>query len=275
MGKRPSKDSGRVREKSHGSSSEKTPHGNSQRSAATRVLDERKDRSANARKRKTEVESDTDRDYNEFKAGGSCKTSSGSKRLLKQKEKELVEKLRSRLDNTEFKAKRKFGKDDTPASAKDSASGSSSSASTSGRASSKNVNSVSDGTSDSLSSRQPERPSTSFLPPNYKIPKMVQSAEADKSAASTPLKQRNEPSNLAASVGSSVTRKEAHRCSDATPGRVSDRRERKSSLSDQLQTASNSDTELWCDEVSIKKKKFIWKGDIVSDLSHGCCVLTR
>lgn len=281
VGKRSSKHSNpssRVRDKSKGSSSEKTPHGNSlsskcQGSTATLVSDEQKDRSANAHKRKIEVESDTDRDHKEFKTRESSKTSSVSKHLLKQKEKELLEKLRTRLENTEFKAKRKFYKDEAPASAKDSTSGSSSNASNSSRTSSKNVNSISDRTNDSLSSRQPERPSSSSLPPNYKIPKVVQSTVADcatgnKSAASTHLKQRREPSNLGASVSSSITLKEAHRCSDATPDHVPDRKERKSSLLDQLPSASHSATDLWCDEVSKNNMCFFRKGT----LFQPCCM---
>lgn len=281
-----SKPSSRVREKSKGSSSEKTPHGNSlsskcQGSTATLVLDEQKDRSANAHKRKIEVENDTDRDHKEFKTRESCKTSSVSKHLLKQKEKELVEKLRTRLENTEFKAKRKFYKDEAPALAKDSTSGSSSNASNSIRTSSKNVNSMSDRTSNSLSSRQPECPSSSSLPPNYKIPKVVQSTVADcatgnKSAASTHLKQRKEPSNLGASVSSSITLKEAHRCSDATPGHVSDRKERKSSSPDQLPSASHSATDLWCDEMQVVEELHLARSEkrLEVDVLHSCGELT-
>lgn len=257
-----------AREKSKGGSSEKPPHGKSLSSKwqgltwTTLVLAEQKYRSVNAHKKKIEVESDTDRDHKEFKTRGLCKTSSVSKHLLKQKEKELVEKLHPKLENTEFKAKRKFYKDEAPTSAKGTTSGSSSNTSNSGRTSSRNVNSISDRTSDS-----PERPSTSSLPPNYKIPKMVQSMVADcatgsKSSASAPSKQRSEPSNLRPSMSPSVTLKEARSCSDATPRHVSDTRERKWSFPDQLPSASRSSTQLWCDEVSKNKMCFFIKGTL-------------
>lgn len=242
-----------VEEKSKGIPSEKHSHGNSLSpkclgSTPTPVSDEQKDRSA--RKRKFAVEK-TDKDHKEFRTRESRKTSSSSKHLLKQKEKELVEKLCPKLENTEFKAKRKFYKDEVPASIKESTSGSSSNASKSSRTNSKIVKSTSDRTSDSSS-----RSSTSSLPPNYKIPKVVHSNLAD--CHKKHLKPRTEPPNLRASVSSSATLKETHRRPDAAPGHVSDRRERKSSLSDQLPSASHS--ELWCDEVSNNIICFLRKG---------------
>lgn len=248
-----------VEGKSQGGPSEKPSHGNSlssrcQGSTPTLVSYEQNDRSA--RKRKFAAEK-TDSDHKDFNRRESCKISSASKHLLKQKEKELVEKLCLRPENTELKAKSKFYKNEVGSSVKESTSGSNSNASYSNTTNSKNVKSISDRTSDSLSC-----PSTSSLPPNYKIPKMVQSNVADrhKNAASKHLKQRNEPSNLGASVSSSVTLKEAHRCLDAAPSHVSDKRERKSSLSDQLPSASNSATQLWCDEVSKNTLCFLRKG---------------
>lgn len=259
-----------VKEKSEGGPSERPSYGSSLSSkcpgsTATLVFGEQKDRSACKRKFAAEK---TDRDHKEFKTRESCKTSSSSKHLLKQKEKELVERLCPRLENTEFKAKRKFYKDEVPASVKDATSGSSSNASNSNRTNSKNAKSVSDRTSDSLPC-----PSTSSLPPNYKIPKMVQSnlTACHKDSGSEHSKPRNEPSNFRASVSSSVTLKEAHRCPGAAPGHVSDRRERKSSLSEQLLSASHSATELWCDEVSENTLCFFRKLVCFSFVLAGCC----
>lgn len=242
-----------VEETSKGGASEKSSHGNSlsskcQGSTRTPDSDEQRDRSAC--KRKFAVEK-TDGDHKVFNTRESCKTSA-SKHLLKQKEKELVEKLCPRLEDSELKAKRKYYKDEEGASVKDSSSNAL-----------KNIKSVSDRTSDTLSD-----PSTSSLPPNYKIPKLVQSNVADchKNVASKHLKQRNKSPNLEASVSSSITLTEAHRCLDAAPSHVSDRREKKSSLSDQLPSASHSDSQLWCDEVSENTPSFFQKEDIFSDL---------
>lgn len=271
------------REKSKGSSIEKPSQGKSLSSKWQNLTStlpaEQKDQSVNARKRKFETET-TGRGHKEFKTKESCKTSSAFKHLLKQKEKDLVEKLCPRLENTEFKAKRKFYKDEAPALSKDSTSGSSANASNSVRTSSKNVKSVSDRTRDSLSSRKLEHPSTSSLSPNYKIPKMVQTKLADcepgtNKAASSHLERRIEPSNLEALVSSSTAAmKQTHRCSDATLSHVSDRTQKKSSLSDQLPSTSHSATELWCDEVR-KIKCLFRKGTIFLVLLHGSCCLTR
>lgn len=229
----------RVEERSEGSQSKKSSHGNSpssmgQGSTATVVSYPQKKWSASKRKFAAEKTVGEQKDSNTRQ---SCETSSSSKHLLKQKEKELVEKLHPRLENTEFAAKKRFVQDEKK----------SSNGSNSDGKNSKNVQSAPDRTNDSTS-----RSSTSPLPPNYKIPKIVRSnpVVCNKNGTTEHLNQRNKPLNLEASVSSSVTLKEAHRCPDAVQSHISDRTQRETSVSDQLPSASHSATELWCDEVS-------------------------
>lgn len=227
-------------ERTKGSSNEKASQGSSStskwlRMSPSRVSAEQKDRSQK-RKYKDEEQPRPRRDRDTTRIRESCKTSSVSKHLLQRKERELIKKLCPGLQNIEFKAKKKLYMDATPI-----------------RSIPENIKSVSNKTTNSLSSQQPTCPSTSSLPPNFKIPKKVHSTLADCSAGSTHFKEEIEPSKPGVSGRNSKTLQQTHSCSDVTPGYVSERGDKKSCLSDPLPSASDPVAELWFDEV-IKSK---------------------
>lgn len=182
------------------------------------------------------------------------KASSVSKDL-QQKRGDLVKKLCSRQQKTEFKAtKRLCTEAKTPsatsASSKDSTSINSSNAL-------KNDKSMSYKTAESSSALQPICSIASTLAPNFKIPKMVQSRPVDgtgrnKDAISTNrnFKLGTELANSGASVSNSKqTVQQAHSSLDVTPSLSSDRRDERSFLSGKLPATSDTVTEPWCDEV--------------------------
>lgn len=232
-------------ERTKGSSNEKAPQGSPstskwQRMSPSQISAEQKDRSLTVQKRKYK---DEERDQDTTRIRESCRTSSVS-HLLQRKESELIKKLCPGLQNTEFKAKKNLYIDETPA-----VSSSSSNPLKSIRSIPENVKSVSNKTTSSPSSQQPTCPSTSSLPPNFKIPKKVQSTRADCSADSTHFRQETEPSKPGVPESNSKTLQQTHSCSDVTPGYVSERGDKKSCLSDPLLSASDPVTELWFDEV--------------------------
>lgn len=242
-------------DRTKGSSNEKASQGSPstskwQQMSPSRVSAEQKDRSQTVQKRKykNEEQPRSSRDRDTTRLRESCKTSSVSKHFLQWKERELIKKLCPGLQITEFKAKKKLYVDATPA-----VSSSSSNPLKNIRSVPENVKSVSNETTNSLSSQQAECPSTSSLPPNFKIPKKVQSTRADSSAGSTHFKQETEPSESGVSERKSKTLQQTHSCSDVTPGYVSERGDKKSCLSDPLPSASDPVAELWFDEV-IKNK---------------------
>lgn len=242
-------------ERTKGSSNEKASQGSPstskwQRMSPSRVSAEQKDRSRTVQKRKYKDEEQprSSRDRDTTRLRESCKTSSVSKHLLQRKERELIKKLCPGLQNTEFKAKKKLYIDAAPA-----VSSSSSNPVKSIRSIPENVKSVSNKTTNSLSSQQPTCPSTSSLPPNFKIPKKVQSTRADCLAGSTHFKLETEPSEPGVSERNSKTLQQTHSCSNITPRYVSERGDKKSCLSDPLPSASDPVAGLWFDEV-IKNK---------------------
>lgn len=248
-------------ERTKGSSDEKAPQGSPstskwQRMSPSRVSAEQKDRSQTVQKRKYKDKEQprSRRDQDTTRIRESCKTSSVSKHLLQWKERELIKKLCPGLQNTEFKAEKKLYIDGTPA-----VSSSSSNPLKSIRSIPENIKSVSNKTTNSPSSQQPTCPSTSSLPPNFKIPKKVQSTRTDCSAGSTRFKQETEPSKPGVSESNSKTLQQTHRCSDVTLGYVSERGDKKSCLSDPLPSASDPLTELWFDEVIKNKIHLITK----------------
>lgn len=247
-------------ERTKGSSDEKAPQGSPstskwQRMSPSRVSAEQKDRSQTVQKRKYKDKEQprSRRDQDTTRIRESCKTSSVSKHLLQRKERELIKKLCPGLQNTEFKAEKKLYIDGTPA-----VSSSSSNPLKSIRSIPENIKSVSNKTTNSPSSQQPTCPSTSSLPPNFKIPKKVQSTRTDCSAGSTRFKQETEPSKPGVPESNSKTLQQTHRCSDVTPS-VSERGDKKSCLSDPLPSASDPLTELWFDEVIKNKIHLITK----------------
>lgn len=187
-------------------------------------------------------------------------TSSISKDLSPQQKGKLVKELCPRKPKIKFKITKSLCTEAKPPSAS--------------RASSKDSNrclnaiknvtsipendkSVSHKTAKSSSAQQPICSIASTLPPNFKIPKMVQSRPVDGPgrnndviSANRNFKHGTKLSNSGASFSNSKeTVQQAHSCLDVTSSLSSGRRDKRSSLLDQLSATSDTVTEPWCDEV--------------------------
>ncbi|KAF1385463.1 hypothetical protein PFLUV_G00108030 [Perca fluviatilis] len=220
------------------------------------------------RERRAEELSRSGNDSNTIKTREPVKTSSASKDTSRQKRTELFEKMCQRHQKN--KAKRSLCTEAKTSSSSTTKHSSTSAKQTTSVSSSDvvknvtsipgNATSVSHKTAKSSSAQQQKCSIASPLPPNFKIPKLVQprslgSTGRDNDASSTNrnLKHGTEISVSGASRSNSKqeTVHQAHSCLDVTPSCSSEGQDKRSSLSDRLPATSHTVTEPWYDQMQV------------------------
>lgn len=204
----------------------------------------------------------TGKNSDTIKTSEPSNTSSIFKDVLPQQKGELVKELCPRQLKTKFKVRKRLCTGAKPPSAslgspKDSTSSSHLNAIKNVTLIPEKAKSVSHKTAESSPAQQPVCSTASTLPPDFKIPKKVQSRPVDSTegdndaiSANSNFKQGSELSNSEASVSNSKqTVQKAHSCLDATSSLSSDRRDAVPSLLDQFSASSDPVTEPWFDEV--------------------------
>ncbi|XP_028444284.1 transcriptional protein SWT1 isoform X3 [Perca flavescens] len=217
---------------------------------------------------RAEEPSRTENDSDTIKTREPGKTSSASNDTSRQKRTELFEKMCQRHQKNKAKRSRcTEAKTSSSSTTKHSSTSAKQTTSVSSSDVVKNVpsipgnaTSVSHKTAKLSSAQQQKCSIASPLPPNFKIPKMVQprpvgSTGRDDDASSTNrnLKHGTEISASGASRSNSKqeTVQQAQSCLDVTPSCSSEGQDKRPSLSDQLPATSHTVTEPWYDQMQV------------------------